>query len=267
MGYRDDREALRQKNDDLEQELASARAELERMKDKPARAIEAAPPTSIEPGRVRRGGDKTLIGISVLLAAATGSALSAAGWVLVPLWVWVVASAVVSSFVARSVVVAGPHEAVVLAGRARRRADGSRVGYRVLHNARALRAAGEHGQRLDLSLFALQVLVRAAETKDEALLDVGLGVCAKIDADPLRLELAVERFRGREPAAVRDAVRQTVVDSARRVLVRVRADELRTHPKSVRHAIQEEVAGELSGLGVDLFALELLAFEPAETAP
>lgn len=264
MTYRDDREALRQKNEDLEAELASARAELEKLKDQPSRAIEVARPTAVQRKSTTDRGPYTLIAISVLLAAATGTALSAAGWVTVPLAVWVLGAFLISATFGTWVVVAGPHEAFVLSGATHRRRDGLRSDFRVVHNGRAVLAGGERKERIDMTLFALEVLVPKVATKDDASLDVGLGVCAKIDADPLRLELAVERFRGRDAAAVRDAVRASVVDGARRALTRVRAADLVRHPKSVRHAIQEEVTGDLQSLGIELFALELFAFENAE---
>jgi hypothetical protein len=154
MSYRDDREALRQRNEQLERELAATRAQLARQRDQDLQQAEDRTPP--------RAAVVTLAIGAVLVVALLAERLG--GPVVLPLLAFPLALVVV---LVRQLVVAPPHTAVLLF-RARR---GRRV------RGRALRLPLiEREQRFDLSVRSLR-----AGTGADALI-----VHARV-VDPVRL--------------------------------------------------------------------------------
>jgi uncharacterized membrane protein YqiK len=181
---------------------------------------------------------------------------------IAPLAYGLVALAVILTLLSRSVVIAGPNEALVLSGVVHRRRDGTQVGYRVVHAGRALRRpVVEAASRLDLGLFVVDVVVPDARLRSGERAELCLGACAKVDSEPSKLARAVERFLGREPSELADAVRGAAVTAARQVLATTRLAEAVERPDGVAAAIREEAERELERVGLTLWALELYSVE------
>jgi uncharacterized membrane protein YqiK len=254
VSYRDDREALRQRNEDLEQELARARTQIEKLKGRPPEAVDVAKRQAPPAGR--RSSVPTALGL--ILVVVLGSALEVG---MLP--VAAVASSLLAALVlGRLLVVAGPHEAVVLSGVARQRRDGSRVGYRVVHESRVLRRpVVETATCLDLGLFVVEVVVPDAAMKSGVRAEARLGACAKIDSKPELLDRAVERFLGQRPEELAEVVRAVIVGAARSALSRVAFDAVVARPESVVADIREETQAELQRMGLTLWTLELYSIE------
>lgn len=259
VGYRDDREGLRQRNDDLEQELVRARAEIQKLKGRLPDAIDVARP-SPPPGRP----DRPALAIASLTMGAGALAVAAemtgvpVALALLPL-VFTITTLMLLS---RVVVLAGPNEAVVLSGVSRKRADGTSVGYRVVHAGRAIRMPiFEVESRMDLGLFVVDVVVFDVAFQGGAVAELRLGACAKIDSAPAVLDRAVERFLGRDAAELEEVVREATIAAARQVCARLSLGDARRKPEPIAAAIREEVDHELSRIGLTLWTLELFSVE------
>lgn len=254
MGYRDDREALRQRNEDLEQELARARTEIEKLKGRPPDAIDVARPKAPP----ARRSSPVSTALALILVVVVGAAIEAG---MLPVAA-VASSLLVALALGRFVVVAGPHEAVVLSGVARQRRDGSRVGYRVVHATRVLRRpVVETATRLDLGLFVVDVVVPDVALKAGGRAEVRLGACAKIDSTPELLDRAVERFLGQGREDLVEVVRSAILGATRSVLTRTTFDAVVVRPESAVAAIREETQEELQRMGLTLWTLELYSIE------
>jgi SPFH domain / Band 7 family len=254
MPYRDDREALRQRNRELEQELARAREELDR-RDQPV-AIEPAPPVAVP---ARRAGAPSFVIVLTVVAVAVALALGSAGVATGPLWIWIVAPVLAATLILRAVVIAGPHEAVVLGGIARKRRDGSLAGYRIVHAARVFSLGGSLVDRLDLGIQSIRFTLGEVITSDAVELELELGACARIDVESPNFERAVERFAGSPDSAVRETTREIVATSTRGVLASHRAEEVFARPRRLAEAIRAEAEHDFAARGMAPFVVEILA--------
>lgn len=254
--YRDDREALRERNRELEEELARARAELRRSERGERTEIEKRP--GAEP--LALGGNASAILVATALGVALVSALAVAGVELGQLWLVALAPLLLTFALARSVVIAGPHEAVVLGGIARQKSDGTTTAFRVVRSARVLRSLiREQPFRLDLGLHAVRFPLARVRMKDGVEVDLELGAVARIDAEPSALERAVERFLGSDVSAVRDVTKDIVISNARRLLAETPSVELARRPRKLAEAIRAEAEHDFAILGLVPFVIEILA--------
>lgn len=259
MGYRDDREALRQKNEELEAALASAQTEIEKLRGRPPDAIDVVPTEAIVPARAEHVASVATLAVPTLALSLLLFATGVPPELFAPPLALLLGLFVALS---RLVVLAGPNEAVVLSGLGRRRSDGTLAGFRVVHSGRALRRPFvETAARLDLGLFGVDVVASDLRLADGARAEARLAACAKLDSQPAALDRAVERFLGREPAERAEVVRSAVLAAARVVFARARTREAIERPEPLAAAIREEAEDELRRVGLTLWTVELLAVE------
>jgi len=253
VGYRDDREALRQRNEDLEQELARARTEIEKLRGGPPSAIDVA---KSEPAP--RGGGIVVPAIACVLLVVVGVSVEAGILPVAALGAVLLVALVLGGYT----VIAGPHEALVLSGVRRERRDGSSVGYRIVHATRTMRRPVlENVKRMDLGLFVVDVVVPDVALKGGARVELRLGACAKIESTPELLERAVERFLdlGREELVV--VVRGAISAATRAVMADTAFDAVLARPDAVVARVREETNAELERVGLGLWTLELFSVE------
>lgn len=260
MAYRDDRGALRQKNEQLEAELDQARRALARLEQQQPTRLEAPPPLAV----VRqRAAAPTLVAVAGLMGGAIGMLFWAVAPV-VPLVAGALA-ALVAFLGARLVVVAGPHQAVVLSGVARRRLDGTPVGYRVVRDARSWRVPiVEHAETLDLRLLPLELTLTDVPFRDDRLGRLELGACVRIESE--LIDRAVERFVG-HPEQIPELARLLIGTATRQLAAAIPSQRVLAQPLAFAAQVREASESELNGVGLGLFALELLSFRLSKVRP
>lgn len=127
--------------------------------------------------------------------------------------------------------VVGPHEALVLSGRVRRRPDGSMVAYRVVLGGRIFRTPIlEVADRLDLRPFEVSLSGSGSAT-------------VRISREPGVIDRAIERFLGRPQDEIREVARTFLEERLRQA----------RHAKRV--VKREELAEEIRLLGLELDAI------------
>ncbi|MBW2454280.1 MAG: flotillin family protein [Deltaproteobacteria bacterium] len=250
MGYRDDRESLRQRNQALEQELAEARRAL--AKHRGGRNLELAdspqrPPTGL---------------IVCALLALLGVAA-----VLFRFGLMVFLPAVVGLFVLLLLVlaigrvrVARPGEVLVLSGRKVRHADGSVSGFRIVTAGRTVPVpVVEHVARLDVRPFLVETRLTEVPTQRSARVTIETVALARIGVAPKLVVRATERFLGQPQEQVRRLVGQSLAGTLRNCLAHLTPTEIATDRDRLVQAVQEEA--ELDRLGIELMSLRVLAVQ------
>jgi uncharacterized membrane protein YqiK len=249
MAFRDQQESLRARVEAQEKELAELRARL---------------------------ADRSVTGSPGLRTRVAAIALAAGGLVLVLLAMylrfeltgsagelWGIAAVMASivfalAFVLAHVEVAGPHEALVLSGRAVRLPDGSTRAFRIAHGRTFRVPFLERVDRMDLRPFAVDVVIDGVFLRG----GVRARVCARAVLElarvPTLLTHAVERFVGRERREIAEVARATLEGAARAVLTSTTKSELETEPARVTDVLRKEAEPDLEKLGLALSALSIV---------
>jgi len=264
MGYRDEREALRQRGAALEQELAEARQEIEtlrgRLEGRPLPGSAAGGAEAQRSGLEPRNATARLgsTGGGTLLLFALGLVFCFVGLeaLLGPVPATLaVALLVVALLATRLVHIAPPDQALVLCGRRRRTADGREVGYRVVRGGRALRMplVEQAKAALDLGVFVVRIPVRQATTRDGSPLDVDAEALVKVSSRPALLANAAERFADVPRVRLEQAAQQTLEGTLREAVAKQTARELcEDRDGAARHCIE---SGDLEKLGLEALGL------------
>ncbi len=247
MGYRDDRESLRQRNQALEQELAEARRAL--AKHRSGRHLELAdsparPPTGL------------IVGALVVLLGVAAVLFRFGLMVLLPAVVALVVLLLLLLAIGR-VQVARPGEVLVLSGRKVRHADGSVSGFRIVTAGRAVPIpVVEHVARLDVRPFVVESRLPEVPTQGRARVTVETVALCRIGVAPRLVVRATERFLGQPQAEVRSVVGQSLAGTLRSCLAQLTATEIARDRDKIVQVVQEEAA--LDQLGIELMSLRVL---------
>ena len=155
-----------------------------------------------------------------------------------------------------------PDQILVIAGRGRRRRDGQRIGYRVVHGGRALMLPWlEHRRWMDVRTRAVPIRVAKAYAQGGTPIDVEAIATVKISTDPACVGNAIERFLGHEPAAVQEVAARSL-EGHLRVMVagmtpeQVNQDRLRFADRVLEVTRQDMIK---LGLQVDTFKIQRLS--------
>jgi uncharacterized membrane protein YqiK len=244
MSYRDDRDALREHAESLEQELSAARAEIERLRR-----------GEVEPGLrplAASGGD-VLAATSalLLLLGALAPAPRAARVASIALGLTL---ALLATLVAHLIVLARANELIVLSGGAR--------GVRKIRTGRALRMPLlERASRLDLGVFRLSFSVEGARTKDGALVDVHLLAHCRVNQAEQALDRAVAQLHETPSQARSELVTTALTPAVRRAVGAHDQTELGTQRARVSAAIRGEAQTDLDPLGLLVVSVYLLEID------
>ncbi len=235
MGYRDDRNALREHAEALEQELSAARAEIERL-----RAEDARGPA---PGAAHESSGALLVVLGLISVLAAMSVPITRG----PRLIGVVVGSVLIAWgvITNFVFFALPSQALVISGWTHKLTRGGRLIRLPIIQSATL---------LDLGVFRVPIFVKAAHTKDERAVDVEIVAHASVNPEPQ----ALEQLLGTS-ARTRDKIVAAALEPAlRRVLADLDSTEVHEErartADSLRHASQPE----LDQLGVSLRGVYVL---------
>jgi uncharacterized membrane protein YqiK len=175
--------------------------------------------------------------------------------VLALLLVLLVACVVLASMLPRLVCIARPSEALVIAGRSRRRPDGSVVNYRIVESGRTLRLPlVEAAHAIDLRPFTLRFEVRSAH---DEVTPIRAAAVVQISREPSRLARGVEHFLGMPRERVVEAAQQVLDTFLRQATARFDATQLNEERRRHCDELERTAQEGLDRLGMDLAFIDL----------
>jgi flotillin len=180
-----------------------------------------------------------------------GAALAIAGAVALVL-------AIAIAFIDRTLVLAGPAEAIIVTGRGYATADGTHRGFRIVIGGRVLPIPLlERADRLDLMPVPVDITLTAVPIRrGEA--DITFRGSAKIPAREQEIANAIERFLGKTPDDIQAVVTETVTGAARGVLGMTTIEDLREDSLKVADHIRHEAEDHLDKMGLTLERLHIV---------
>jgi flotillin len=158
----------------------------------------------------------------------------------------------------RLLFICGPNEILVFSGRKHRLADGSVVGFKVIHGGRALRIPLlENVSRMDVRLYDVTVAVTNAFSKGGIPLAVHAIANVKVSTDPLLVRQAVERFLGAPPAQIQRVAQQTLEGVLREVLSQLTPEEVNEDRLKFAESLVKNAKDDFDKLGLELDVLKV----------
>jgi flotillin len=154
--------------------------------------------------------------------------------------------------------ICGPNEILVISGRHHVLADGSTVGYKVLHGGRGLRIPIlEEINRMDTRLIPVMVEVKNAYSKGGIPLVVHAVANVKIATDPLLVRNAIERLLGVATAQVAMVARQTLEGVLREVVAELTPEEVNEDRLKFAATLMRNAKDDFDKLGLELDVLKV----------
>ena len=171
-------------------------------------------------------------------------------------------AAVVSFFflsliVRKLLYVAAPNEALVFSGKRRQLGD-REVGYRILRGGRSLRVPLlEQVNRIDLTMFTIDVGVQNAYSKGGIPLNV-VGVAnVKIAGDEPLINNAAERFLGKNGNEIMRIAKETLEGNLRGVLAQLTPEQVNEDKTRFAQTLIEEAEHDMHRMGLMLDTLKI----------
>lgn len=162
------------------------------------------------------------------------------------------------AFLERTLVIAGPAEAIIVSGRRYTSADGSQRGFRIVVGGRVLpMPLVERVDRLDLMPIPVEVALDAVPILGGQI-DIELRGSAKIPAHERQIANAIERFLGKSRDDVQAEVTDTLTGATRGVLATLRAEEVLVDSLKVAEHIRAEAEADLDRMGFTLERLHVV---------
>ena len=162
-------------------------------------------------------------------------------------------------FVKANIVLCQPNELVVIAGRRRKAADGSDVGYRVLRGGRGVKwPLMESVARLPLT--SLPVELHIGKVMCEGMVPVTIAAKATVklagrEADGM--DEAIERFLGKGPDAVAKTAKQALDGALRGVAATMSPEQANANRLDLAKSASENARADLRRLGIVLDFLQI----------
>ncbi len=152
-----------------------------------------------------------------------------------------------------------PNEILIFAGRKRRLADGSTVGYReLIGGGRALRIPIlERVDRMELSTIPIDIRITGAYSKGNIPLNVHAVANVKVSSDPAVVKNAIERFLGRDPGEIKRVAKETLEGHLRGVLATLTPEEVNEDRLKFAQALADEAGDDFNKLGLALDTLKV----------
>jgi flotillin len=179
------------------------------------------------------------------------------GVIVVLVFAAVVVVFFLSLLVRKLLYVAKPNEALVFSGRRRLIGD-KEVGYRILRGGRSLRMPLlEQVNRIDLTMFTIDVMVQNAYSKGGIPLNV-VGVAnVKIAGDEPFLNNAAERFLGKNNPEIMRIAKETLEGNLRGVLAQLTPEQVNEDKTRFAQTLIEEAEHDMSRMGLVLDTLKI----------
>jgi flotillin len=160
--------------------------------------------------------------------------------------------------ISRILVICGPNEVVVISGRQHRLADGSTVGYKVLHGGRGLRIPViEEINRMDTRLIPVMVEVRNAYSQGGIPLLVHAVANVKISADPTKVRNAIERLLSLSTRQIASVAQQTLEGALREVVAELTPEEVNQDRLKFAETLIRNAKDDFDKLGLELDVLKI----------
>lgn len=151
-----------------------------------------------------------------------------------------------------------PSKVLVFSGRKQQLADGSMVGYRILHGGRGLRIPLlETVSELDMRTFPVQVSVQNAFSKGGIPLTVQAIANVKISSNPVVLRSAAERFLGVPIQQISEVAQDTLEGALREVLAELTPEEVNEDRLKFADKLMMNAGDDFERLGLQLDVLKI----------
>ncbi|HWO09151.1 MAG TPA: SPFH domain-containing protein [Polyangiaceae bacterium] len=154
--------------------------------------------------------------------------------------------------------ICGPNEILVISGRSHVLADGSSVGYNVLHGGRGIRIPIlEEVNRMDTRIVPVMVEVKNAYSKGGIPLVVHAIANVKISTDPNLVRNAIERLLNVPPAGIASVARQTLEGVLREVVAQLTPEEVNEDRLKFAGTLMRNAKEDFDKLGLELDVLKV----------
>ncbi len=151
-----------------------------------------------------------------------------------------------------------PKEVLIFSGRQHTRADGNKVGYRVIFGGRALRwPILERAERMDVRNIPIDITTTNAYSKGGIPLSVHAIANVKVSSDPRIIGNAIERFLGRDPSEIKRVAKETLEGHLRGVLATLTPEEVNEDRLKFAGALVQECHEDFVRLGLQLDTLKI----------
>jgi len=187
-----------------------------------------------------------------------GLAAWASPWLLVGAAGVVFAIWVVLSILSHLLCICGPNEILVISGRRHVLADGSSVGFKVLHGGRGIRIPIlEEVNRMDTRLIPIMVEVKNAYSKGGIPLVVSAVANVKITTDPVFVRNAIERLLSVPAAKIAMVAQQTLEGVLREVVAELTPEEVNEDRLKFAATLMRNAKDDFDKLGLELDVLKV----------
>jgi len=162
-------------------------------------------------------------------------------------------------FFKANIVLCQPNELVVIAGRRRKLADGTRAGYRVMRGGRGFKLPlFESVARMSLTSQQTDLGIERAMCSGMIPVDIQAKASVKLAGDEASgMDAAIERFLGRGSEAVVKASKQAIEGALRGVIATVTAEDANANRLQLAADAAEHARADLRRLGIVLDFLQI----------
>jgi flotillin len=180
-----------------------------------------------------------------------------------PLWLLGALLAVIVAWLGllllnRLLCICGPNEILVISGRRHVLADGSTVGYKVLHGGRGIRIPIlEEINRMDTRIVPVMVEVKNAYSRGGIPLIVHAIANVKIATDPALVRNAIERLLNVPASGIATVARQTLEGVLREVVAELTPEEVNEDRLKFAATLMRNAKDDFDKLGLELDVLKV----------
>ncbi len=259
MAFRNDLDAAHARAKALETEVAVLKAENSKLRG--GIAVEPEEAEALEPRMepIRRS---AFVGIILVLLVGAGVAVAVFGGssetVAMVIGPFAFASVAMVLILNALVHVCPPGFAIVLCGQSHQRADGSKIGFRVVTSGRVVRVPIlEEAKLLDCRPRTIECNIRGAYCSGGSALGVKSTAVVQLGTREPLIGNAVERFLGQELTTIDRVAREVLESFQRSVIAQLTREELQSEGQHVAERIMNECEDDMEKLGMELSALSL----------
>ncbi len=184
----------------------------------------------------------------------------------IAIFIGVIAFSAIIIFIKSNIVLCQPNELVVLAGRKRKLADGSKIGYRVLRGGRGFkRPMLESVARLSLNTIPIELTLARAMCSGMIPVSVEARASVKLAGQAEHgMDAAIERFLGKGAEAVTKAAKQALEGALRGVIATMTPEEANANRLKLASEATDNARRDLQRLGIVLDFLQIQEITDAE---
>ena len=184
----------------------------------------------------------------------------------IAIFIGVIAFSAIIIFIKSNIVLCQPNELVVLAGRKRKLADGSKIGYRVLRGGRGFkRPMLESVARMSLNTIPIELTLARAMCSGMIPVSLEGRASVKLAGQAEHgMDAAIERFLGKGAEAVTKAAKQALEGALRGVIATMTPEEANANRLKLASEAAEIARRDLKRLGIVLDFLQIQEITDAE---